>query len=217
MVPVSQQFGDQDQLYQRIINNIGFGIHVSLPCIVQKYDNETETIEAQPTVRERVIKPDGKIVYMDYPILINVPVMFPRAGNFLFKFPINQGDECLVVFSDLSIDNWYLFGNVQNPVEQRRHDLSDGIAVFGLASQDALKKKREGDTTANGKYIPAADELYIGDITHGMGFRINGTQFDMALWMDYWQGATLAWRREWINLHDFYRLVVPRPPKPGGT
>lgn len=45
------------------------------------------------------------------------------------KFPIIPGDECLVVFSDLSIDNFWLNGNVQNPVESRRHDLSDGIAI----------------------------------------------------------------------------------------
>ena len=84
---------------------------------------------------------NGIIKYVQYPLLINIPILFQQVGGYVISFPIKKGDECLVIFSDLSIDNWWLKGNVQNPVEIRRHDLSDGIAIFGLKNQEKLKNK----------------------------------------------------------------------------
>ena len=58
-----------------------------------------------------------------------MPVVFPGNSGYGIKFPVRKGDEVLVVFSDLSIDNFWKNGGVQNPIESRRHDLSDGIAI----------------------------------------------------------------------------------------
>jgi hypothetical protein len=49
--------------------------------------------------------------------------------------PIVKGDECLVVFGDMCIDAWWSLGGVQNQLERRRHDLSDGFAILGTFSQ----------------------------------------------------------------------------------
>lgn len=143
---VGQIYGNDESREQALRQLIGFNIHVAIPAVVQSYDPSKQTIEAQPTIRERTITEKNEIQYVQYPLLINVPVMFPQVGNLIMTFPINQGDECLILFSDLSIDNWWLNGNVQNPVEQRRHDLSDGIAIFGLMNQKRLAAR---GTTAN--------------------------------------------------------------------
>jgi hypothetical protein len=46
-------------------------------------------------------------------------------------FPIQQGDECLVVFADFNIDAWHYAGGQQTPLDKRRHDISDGFAIVG--------------------------------------------------------------------------------------
>lgn len=150
---VSQLYGDQVNREQALRRQIGFNTHVALPAVVQSYNSQKQTVEAQPTVRERIITPDNQIQYVQYPLLINVPVIFPQVGNFQFTFPISQGDECLIIFSDVSIDNWWLKGNVQNPVEQRRHDLSDGMAIFGLVNQSKLQGRQKPAVPSDGMAI----------------------------------------------------------------
>lgn len=62
----------------------------------------------------------------------------PRAGGFVLAFVPKKGDECLVIFADMCIDGWWQAGKVQNQAEVRRHDLSDGFAIFGTWSQKRL-------------------------------------------------------------------------------
>ena len=125
---VSGWTASENQIYENLINEAMFRIRCCIPCIVQSYNSENNTVECQPAVRERIINEDGTIQYIQLPLLINVPVVFPGSENFDIKFPLSKNDECLVFFSDLSIDNFWQKGSVQNPVEVRRHDLSDGMA-----------------------------------------------------------------------------------------
>lgn len=142
-VGIAELYGDEEQVFQRLMRNISFNIHVAVPAVVQSFNAEKQTVEVQPTIRERFVGYDGQINFINYPLLINVPVVYPQAGGFRITFPIEQGDECLVVFSDTPIDNWWKYGNVQNPIEQRRHDLSDGFAIFGVMNQEKLSEQSE--------------------------------------------------------------------------
>lgn len=172
---VSELYGGESSREKAWENSLMFKMHCSIPAIVQSYNPKAQTVEVQPAIRERVIDEDGNIGYRNYPLLINVPVAFPQAGGFSITFPINKGDECLVVFSDLAIDNWWKSGNVQNPVEIRRHDLSDGMAIFGFLNQDKLKSV---DTTTRGIHIKHNSTgtgilVESGEIT----FTFNGKSF----------------------------------------
>lgn len=126
---VSGWTASENQIYENLINEAMFRTRCCIPCIVQSYNSANNTVECQPAVRERIINEDGTIQYIQLPLLINVPVVFPGSENFDIKFPLSKNDECLVFFSDLSIDNFWQKGSVQNPVEVRRHDLSDGMAI----------------------------------------------------------------------------------------
>ncbi|MDD3310945.1 MAG: Gp138 family membrane-puncturing spike protein [Pseudodesulfovibrio sp.] len=103
----------------------------AMPCIVESYDAEAETITAQPAVRGRVLQPDGSETLVALPLLVDVPAIFPGAGGFTLTFPVKAGDECLVVFASRCIDAWWQSGGVGNPLETRQHDLSDGFAFVG--------------------------------------------------------------------------------------
>jgi phage baseplate assembly protein gpV len=80
------------------------------------------------------------------PLLVDVPVIFPRGGGFTMTFPVRAGDECLVVFSDRCIDFWWQNGGVQETVDPRMHDLSDAFAIVGPQSQ---AKKISGISTTS--------------------------------------------------------------------
>ncbi len=115
----------------------GTGIRVALPGIVQEWDAATQTCKVQLAVREKVSFA-GQPREMDIPILVDVPVVMPRAGGYSLVFAPRTGDECLVVFADMCIDAWWQSGGVQSQADKRRHDLSDGFAILGCWSQPHL-------------------------------------------------------------------------------
>lgn len=125
----------QDEFYRRFAMDIKNNLRVSIPGIIQEFDSATQTATVQIALRERIRNNDLSVAWRAISPLLDVPVMFPRAGNFVITFPVQSGDECLVVFADMCIDAWFSNAGVQNQIEKRRHDLSDGIAILGLWSQ----------------------------------------------------------------------------------
>lgn len=109
-------------------------IRCAAPGIVQAYDAGQQTVTVQLAVREWM-NDDGKETWADIPLLLDVPIVFPRAGGYVLTLPINQGDEVLVCFGDACIDAWWQNGGVQNQIDIRRHDLSDAFAIPGPWSQ----------------------------------------------------------------------------------
>ena len=121
---------EQDlKLRQTAIN-----LRVAMPGIIQEFNSTEQTVTVQCAIREK-INMDGDLSWQDIPLLLDVPVIFPRAGNYILTMPIQAGDECLVVFGDSCMDAWWQSGGVQNQIDCRRHDLSDGYAIVGLYSQ----------------------------------------------------------------------------------
>jgi hypothetical protein len=114
-------------------------LRVALPCVVKAFYPDTQTVDVTPAITEKMnVNTGGVPVATDtaLPLLPGVPIMMPRAGNFALTFPIQEGDECLVIFADNCYDAWWQNGGTANTqVDKRRHDLSDGIAIFGLWSQ----------------------------------------------------------------------------------
>lgn len=136
-VTIGQRIGgkNREEIYLRMLENFGANLRVSVPGIVQDFDPITQTATVQPALRERIIQDDLNQQWMDIPLLLDVPIVLPRAGGFVLTMPIQQGDECLVIFADMCIDAWFSNGGVQNQMEKRRHDLSDAFAIIGAWSQ----------------------------------------------------------------------------------
>jgi phage baseplate assembly protein gpV len=108
---------------------------VAMPGIVQSFDPETVTVSVQPAIRYTEKDKDGNESTHDYPLLVDVPVIFPHGGGCTLTFPVKAGDECLLIFADRCIDFWWQSGGVQEPVDTRMHDLSDAFAIPGPMSQ----------------------------------------------------------------------------------
>ena len=77
---------------------------------------------------------EGNQTLSPFPPLTLVPVWFPGGGGYSMTFPVKPGDECLLVFHDRELDNWYLNGAGIPPTLPRAHDLADAIALVGMRS-----------------------------------------------------------------------------------
>lgn len=73
-------------------------------------------------------------ILKDYPILADCPVIALGGGAAALTFPIQAGDECLVLFNDRSLDNWFQGGTGSAVATPRLHSFSDGIILVGLRS-----------------------------------------------------------------------------------
>jgi len=133
-LPVQTMTGGESDKFRSLSEKIGSELRVAAPGIIRAYNAGTNTATVQLAIREKVSQMDGTTADTDLPLLLDCPVMMPRGGGYALTFPVAAGDECLVIFADSCIDAWWQSGGVQNQLEKRRHDLSDGIVVPGLWS-----------------------------------------------------------------------------------
>jgi len=108
------------------------GIHTCLPATIVTYDYTVQKATVQPLLNRRYKDgtPQGDI--QPLPEITNVPVIFPRTGNFSMHYPLNAGDNVMIMFSERSIDQWLTTGGQVTPNDPRKFDLSDAIAIPGL-------------------------------------------------------------------------------------
>ena len=132
---VGQRINNVFEFYRRLSDKIMNDIWVAMPGIIQSFDPDEQTVTVQLSLRERIRSGEGEMSHVGLPLLLDVPIVIPRAGGFCLTFPVKQGDECLVIFGDVCIDSWWSHGGIQNQIEKRRHDLSDGFAILGAWSQ----------------------------------------------------------------------------------
>lgn len=117
------------------LDGLRSGLWTSMPGIIQSFNAGAVTATVQLAIKGIVHAPDGTARFVNMPLLVDVPVHFPRGGGCTLTFPVAKGDECLVVFAARCIDGWWQSGGVQAPMDPRIHDLSDGFAFVGFFSQ----------------------------------------------------------------------------------
>ncbi len=127
--------GGEQQAMKVLSDTIFSMLRVSLPGIIESYDPIANTCTVVPALKGAKPDEEGNLISETLPLLVDVPVVFPRGGGCSITFPVKAGDECLVVFSDRCIDFWWQSGGVQEPVDPRQHDLSDAFAFVGPMSQ----------------------------------------------------------------------------------
>ena len=136
MITVPERLQDELEMLRKMLDGFSSMLRVASPGIIQSFDAAKQTVTVKVALREKVLNKDTREVEdIEIHVLVDVPVVLPRSGGFSLTLPITAGDECLVVFSDCCIDAWYQSGGVQNQMDRRRHDLSDGFAIIGIGSQ----------------------------------------------------------------------------------
>ncbi|HJX54076.1 MAG TPA: Gp138 family membrane-puncturing spike protein [Polyangia bacterium] len=118
-------------------------LRVALPGIVQSFDpGPPATVKVLVATNELSTWNHGQgnqiaiaTESKQLPILCDVPVQLWGGGSWTVTFPIQPGDECMLVFADTPLDVWFQNGDLDNrQIDQRRHTLSDGVAFVGIRS-----------------------------------------------------------------------------------
>ena len=144
-VALNSQLGSKEQADAQLAQAIMSAMRVSMPGIIQSFDPDAVTAVVQPAIKGAEKDESGAEVSVNLPLLVDVPVVFPRGGGCTLTFPVEAGDECLVIFADRCIDFWWQSGGIQEPVDERMHDLSDAFCIVGPQSQ---AKKISGISTS---------------------------------------------------------------------
>ena len=104
------------------------------------------TIQYQKTINDQ---------HIDYPVLMDCPVIVLSGGLGRLTFPIKKGDNCLVLFNDRDINAWFASGMKAPLMTPRTHAFADGVALVGLGSlidavytYDQVNVKLSNGTTA---------------------------------------------------------------------
>jgi len=135
MISASERLGPKQEGLKRAFDAFDFNLRVACPGIVVSFDAAKQTVVVQVAIKEKILI-EGESRSVKIPRLFDVPICTPEAGGYALTFPIQAGDECLVVFSDTCFDSWYQSGGEENePISIRRHDLSDAMAIMGIKSQ----------------------------------------------------------------------------------
>ena len=132
---IEERAGGPLTQYELLSKKINSMLHVSMPAIIKEVDYDRMVVSVQPSIMEKISNGDGTSKDVPFPIIEDVPLVYPSSSYFTIFFPVAKGDECLLIFADSCIDSWWQSGGIQSQFEARRHDLSDCFAIPAMMSQ----------------------------------------------------------------------------------
>lgn len=122
---------DLTTVLESVINKVGLDLNCIRVGIIQSFnaDDLTATVSI---VNKRTLglNKDGTQKTRDY-ALVTAKVCYCTP---YMTYPIEPGEECILLFSDRELESWFTTGEVQPEAYQRMHDLTDCIAIVGLRS-----------------------------------------------------------------------------------
>ncbi len=101
--------------------------------------NQTAVVQIQMLKTLQGVNPIGETgnssdEVVSYPQLVDVPIIVLGGGGAYLTFPIAAGDDCILLFCDRDIDNWFQAGLLTTPNSNRVHDINDAVALVGLSN-----------------------------------------------------------------------------------
>ncbi len=126
---------DQTTQMREIIDRALSRVNTCIPGVIQSFDSSAQTASVIPAIQSKKIV-DDIVSFEDYPVIVNVPVIFPFVTTlgFALTLPIQSGDSCILLFAQRALDNWHDLGGIQPPETTnggvRHHDLTDAIAIL---------------------------------------------------------------------------------------
>lgn len=108
-------------------------VFTALPGYVVDYDPSDQSVAVQPAVKQPYQDETGSRIIETLPVLPRIPAIFLGGGDYRTIYPLELGDPCLVLFTSCALDRWLTSGDsVVDPVDERRHDINDAVALVGL-------------------------------------------------------------------------------------
>lgn len=131
VLTLAQRTANNNEWVKQQIGQAIYDLRCALVCVVTEFDAVRQVVTVEMSLTENLVDLQEVKPFAHIP-LVDLPIVFPRAGGFSLTFPIAVGDECLVVFQDMARDSWWQSGGANNnQAFNRRHSISDGFAIFG--------------------------------------------------------------------------------------
>lgn len=102
-------------------------IHTAMPGTIVAFDPGSGTATVKPNGKH--VTADGRS--LEYPQISYVPVIFPfcQAAGVGIAFPVGKGDSCLIVISEVELDEWRTGAESEGAL---RFDLTNAMCIPGL-------------------------------------------------------------------------------------
>lgn len=111
---------------------IVYGLRTHLPGMITTYDAAKQRATVKLLVKDGHVGESSEREAISLPEVSDAIVMFVGPKNGRWTYPVAKGDLCLVSFCSSSIEVWRQVGGEVDPRDDRRHDISDAVAIVGL-------------------------------------------------------------------------------------
>lgn len=115
------------EVFKQAMDAMASELRVSMPGTIIRYDHKKQLADVKPDFKRKY--KDGKVE--DAPLIYNVPVKHPRAGDAFIHMPLAKGHKVVLQFSDRSLEKWLSAGKEHDPEDTRKHHMSDAFAYPG--------------------------------------------------------------------------------------
>ena len=119
-------------IFKELIEDRIHDIHTCQPAEVISIDGESTFDGQSRTVGIRLgVRRDIRGLSKKVAPILYVPIVYPAGKKFGMTWPIEVGDTGLAVFSETSIDHWWLDegGSSVNPRDIRMHEYTDAFFI----------------------------------------------------------------------------------------
>lgn len=127
-------------LLDTVRREIFLNLNVHHVATIKSFDPAKQTCTAKINYDKTIFTNDASNnrakKLLPYPVLLDVPVINLRGGKAGLSLPIKEGDQCIILFNDRDIDNWFNGARSGEVGSLRLHSMSDGFALVGISSQD---------------------------------------------------------------------------------
>lgn len=120
-------------------------LNTCIPAIVDDFDPNTQRVSATPAIQAKYISPEGKVTYFNYPKITNIPLAITKCPGLKITCPVKKGQNCTLIFSQRSIDNFLLDGTQPLPPLEgpdprttfiRCMDMTDALCFPGVITNN---------------------------------------------------------------------------------
>ncbi len=111
-------------------------LNTCIPAIVDDFDPETQRVSAIPAIKAKYVSPEGQITYLNYPKITNIPLAITKCPGLKITCPVKKGQNCTLIFSQRSIDNFLLDGTQPLPPMEGPDPLTSSVRCMDMT--DAL-------------------------------------------------------------------------------
>lgn len=181
----------------RFVRGVIGGMCFCRPGYIEAFDKDTQLASVTPAVAIKISR-DGTLEYKKLPMLIKAPISlsYVQTLGLVTTLPIRKGDECTLLFTDQSLDDFIengaqegnakpeMCGGDNKTSEPRMHDLVDGVCFPGAITRPFRIPNYNPDhmemRTFDGKnYIRLGSGDYGLRFTSGGGFDEGGSDIRM--------------------------------------